>query len=230
MLATPHPLTIVEQSARESAMHWYTLAIDPQCWRKIVERAKELGYEMYCPMGRYIVPAKPGFKHVMRHEARPLLGSYMFVSLPGATSHDFNLFRPSDEAGERPEPLPLGALAGYVADPAAPSAEPIQGCRGWISGHNGPTPLHEAVIDRLRRREAAGEFDFAIENICDGFAVPNWYRLNLTVEFIDDCPWPRAKGKTSHMAGPGICDVWLPLFKGMKLVPALIDWLRPVME
>jgi hypothetical protein len=156
----------------------------------------------------------------------------MFVDLPNATSRDFNLFRPSDDAGARPEPLPCGALAGYVADPAKPSMEPIQGCRGWICGPNGrATPMHASEVDRIRRCEAAGLYDFASQAIGeDGFVVPKWYRLNLTVEFIDDCPWPRAKGKMSHMKGPGICDVWLPLFKGMKLVPALIDWIRPVVE
>lgn len=237
-LAIPHPLTIAEQSARESAMHWYTLAIDPQCWRKIGERAKGLGYETYCPMGRYVLSPLPRdmFRTTYSRKVegnvaiRPLFGSYMFVSLLSATSHDFNLFRLSAEAGERPEPLPPSTLAGYVADPAKPSVEPIQGCRGWICGPDGPTPLHEAVIERLRRREASGEFDFTVENVCDGFAVPNWYRLNLTVQFIDDSPWPRAIGKTSRMIGPGICDVWLPLFKAAKLVPALIDWIRPVVE
>jgi transcription antitermination factor NusG len=218
MLAAPHPLTLAEQATRESAMHWFTLAIEPQSWRRIGERAQELGYETYCPMRRH-----------QRGVERPLLGGYMFVDMP-AERRRFSMFTPSSDLGERPGSM-LDAVKGCVADPAKPSVDPIRGCRGFVGIGGIPTAVHEAVIARLREREADGEFDFAARAIGeDGYVVPSWYRLNLTVEFVDDSPWPRAIGKTSHMTAPGMCDVWLPLFKGMKLVPAMTDWIRPIVE
>lgn len=215
----PHPLTLAEMAARESAMHWYTLAIDPQCWRKIGERAADLGYETYCPMGRYHGGVE-----------RPLLGGYMFVDMP-TDRRQFSLFVPSDGFGERPASL-LSAVEGCIADPAKPSLEPIRCCRGWICGPDGrATPMHEAVIDRLRRREAAGEFDMTTTMISDGFVVPKWYRRNLTVEFCsEDAPLRGRMGKISAMSKNGILDIWVPFFKGMTLVHAPIDWIRPVVE
>jgi hypothetical protein len=232
MLATPPRLSWDEiearADAREAGMHWYTLAIEPQSWRKIGERASGLGYETYCPMGRW-----PGAQKQDRSRrpprALPLLGSYMFVDMPGARR--FDLFMPSSDAGERPEELP-NDLAGYVADPAKPSVEPIRGCRGLVSTANGPTPVHEDVIAKLRRREAAGEFDFTATTIDeDGFAVPKWYRRNLSVEFVsEESPLRGTIGKISAMSGNGVVSIWVPFFKGMTLVHAPIDWVMPATE
>lgn len=217
-LALPHSLTLAEMAARESAMRWYTLAIEPQSWRKIGERAADLGYETYCPMGRY----QGGVE-------RPLLGGYMFVDM-SAERRRFGLFTPSDDPGERPGSM-LSAVEGCVADPAKPSLEPIRGCRGFIAIAGVPTPVHEAVIAKLRRQEAAGAFDMTTTMEAEGFTVPKWYRRNLTVEFYsDDAPLRGMMGKISAMSKNGILDIWVPFFKGMTLVHAPIDWIRPVVE
>ena len=70
---------------REAGMHWYTLIIEPQSWRRVAERAGEMGSATYCPMAKNAgvapqigtenrkcgVRAPPDARLPLRRHARP---------------------------------------------------------------------------------------------------------------------------------------------------------------
>lgn len=155
----PTPINLDQLEAkilgRQAGMHWYTLVIEPQSWRRVAERAREIGYETYCPMARfrpqYGRPGKP-----MTPIERPLLGGYMFVDMPAAEKR-FDLFQRD-----------------------ADSPEAIRGCRGVLSSSDGPLPLHDDLIQSMRLRELNGEFDFTASS-----GLPKWAKMGRRVELND---------------------------------------------
>jgi transcription antitermination factor NusG len=135
-LRTPTPIDLAQLEAkilgRQAGMHWYTLIIEPQSWRRVAERAGEMGYATYCPMAKS-VEVRRGRKFVID---RPLLGGYMFVDMPEGRRR-FDLFQPD-----------------------ADSEDGIRGCRGLLCLDGSPIAVHEAEIQSMSLRENNGEFDF----------------------------------------------------------------------
>lgn len=191
----PHvPIDVAQLEARIlgrlAGMHWYTLVIEPQSWKRVAERAGELGYATYCPMSKY--PPQPRGAgradwraRYERGGVRPLMPGYLFVDMPGAVlERRFDLFTPSNDPGDRPEELPQGNLRGYVADCAKPSAEPISGCRGFITIDGAPVALHEAEIADIRLREERGEFDLTGKTGDGRGFVAKWMQVGAWVEVL----------------------------------------------
>jgi transcription antitermination factor NusG len=214
---------------RQAGMHWYTLIIEPISWERVAERAGEMGYATYCPMGRIpsmierhpltnginprpLTDGRHPLKRTIRGEpiSRPLMPGYLFVDMPEGRRR-FDLFTPSNDPGDRPEELPQGDLRGYVADCARPVVEPVLGCRGLICIDGSPVALHEAVISDLRAREAAGEFDeTGTPENGKGF-VAKWVKVGAWVDILKG-PFASFTGVIEEVTSATLIKVGVHIF------------------
>lgn len=167
-LTTPPPIDLAQLEAkilgRQAGMHWYTLIIEPQSWRRVAERAGEMGYATYCPMSRMLAPPrKEGARSTACRPSdvvRPLMPGYLFLDMPGSRRR-FDMFQAPME-GE----------------------EGVPGCRGYITIDRSPVALHEAVIEDMRVREKNGDFDLTGKTDSGRGFVAKWVKRGVKVEFI----------------------------------------------
>ena len=119
---------------------WFVLACFPGSEKKITEYAVKRGCECYFPIERrYRPPSAPGRVRPRSIDEYNLTPGYLFLRFDEEPL--FWLFRPPD-------------------DDAFP---PPSGIIGFL-GHRGtPTRISPAIIENLRERECAGEFDYTIK-------------------------------------------------------------------
>lgn len=204
---------------------WYTLSIVPPSRERICLRARDLGFTTYTPMSRTPpVVRKFGRKPVVEANVRPLMPGYVFVELPAANPR-FDLFAPWDRENDRPAPLPRDAEAGYVADRARPSPEPIRGCLGFVGTSEGPRAVSGAVIEDMRLREKNGEFDLTGRSEDGRFVVPKWLRLGAWVELIDG-PFRGFSGSIEEVLSAALVKVGVSIFGRNSPVAIPLDWIR----
>lgn len=224
-LATPRPRVSVDRTA---PFLWYTLSVNSHAQKWVCQRAKELEIETYVPVKRE--PPEPSSARKSRSVdpvvERPLMPGYVFVSLETAAPR-FDLFQPFDQESDRPAPLPADAAAGYVADYAQPAVEPIWGCRGFLSGSDGPMPVHEAVIEDMRLRERNGEFDLTARTDSGRGFVARWVKRGVTVNFVDG-PFRLYFGVIDEVLSSTLIKVGVMIFGRITVINAPLDWIRRV--
>lgn len=217
---------------------WYMLGVIPQSQLRVCQRAKELGFETYCPMSRMPPQVRKfGRKRVAAEVIRPLMPGYVFVAMPTSAPR-FDLFQRHEPGGSHPAPLPPDIDAGYVADKARPTLEPIRGCLGLLSGSEGPRAVSEVIIQSMRDREAAGEFDLVSgPNALIGrseatgrhkagrFMIPKWVKRGVLIKFVDG-PFKEFEGTVIKVVGKSLVRVSTSLFGRISEVDAPIDWIK----
>lgn len=176
-LDAPRPRVSVDRTA---PFLWYTLSVIPQSQARVCQRARELGIETYVPMSRTPpMVRKFGRQRVTEAEVRPLMPGYVFVSMPRIEA-PFGLFDPR-----------------Y-------GSEALRGSLGFISCEQGseadrwPMPVHEAVIEDMRHREAMGEFDLTAKTDSGRGSVAKWVRRGSFVEIISG-PFKSFLGKIERV-------------------------------
>ena len=230
-LAAPHP-DPGHAVDRTAPFLWYTVVIRAQSQIAICSRARDLGFETYCPMKREPVTVrKRGRTHTLAQVVSPLWPSYLFVALPSASPR-FDLFQPVAET-DRPDPLPPDARAGYVADYAQPIVEPIRGCLGFLGSSEGPMAVSEAVIQSIRLREQNGEFDSGRKSEASHrkwVKAVKWARRGLTIQFCgDDCPFAGRFGKITQVGDAAeLIEIDMEIMGQIASISAPLDWIRSV--
>lgn len=220
----PTPINLDQLEAkilgRQAGMHWYTLGIEPQSWRRVAERAREMGYETYCPMAKS-VEVRRGRKFAI---VRPLMPGYLFVDMP-ADRRRFDLFTPSNDPGDRPEELPQGDIRGYVADCVRTVVEPVLGCRGFICIDGSPAALHEAVVEDMRLRERRGEFDeTGTPENGKGF-VAKWIKVGAWVDILEG-PFASFPGVIEEVTSATLIKVGVHIFGSVTPVGMSPSYVR----
>jgi transcription antitermination factor NusG len=204
-LRPPIPINLDQLEARilgrQAGMHWYTLIIEPQSWRRVAERADEMGYATYCPMGIGAAARVVRGARTLPDIARPLMPGYLFVDMPGLWRR-FDLFTPSEDNGE-----------------------PVYGCRGFLSIDGSPMALHEAVIEGIRLREKNGEFDLTGLTEDGRHRVPKWAKRASTVEFIKG-PFAGFFGTVVKAVSATMIEIAVTIFGRSSNVRAPLDWVR----
>ena len=233
-LRPPTPINLDQLEARIlgrlAGMHWYTLIIDAGAWRRVAERAGEMGYVTYCPMSRMAAQSVTNSRSHTRRSSvveRPLMPGYLFVDMPGPKR--FDLFTPSNDPGDRPEELPEGDLRGYVAHCVRTVVEPVYGCRGLLDIDGSPVALHEAVIEDIRLRERNGEFDLT-ELTEDGrHRVAKWIKRAITEKLSIQCvdgPFASFFGFVVKIKKPTLITVEVNLFGRGSVIDMPVEWVR----
>ena len=225
-LAAPHP-DPGHAVDRTAAFLWYTLCVIPQSQARVCQRAKELGIETYAPMSRTPPHVRKfGRQHVVAAEVCPLMPGYVFVSLPSYRPR-FDLFQHREfELGSAPcDPMPPDVDAGYVANKARPTPEPIRGCLRFISCADGPMAVSEAVIEDMRLRERNGEFDLTAKTDSGRGFVARWVKRGATVEFIGG-PFKHYFGVIEEVLSATLVKVGMTMFGSVTPIDAPLDWIR----
>ena len=200
---------------------WYVVLVEPSAEAKVAERAGELGFEVYFPRSRRPAIVAPSRKApALKEIERPALPGYVFVALPIANPR-FDLFQGGNWTPSRNKPIDDPDAPPWVE----PEVAPIFGARGFIANSDGPMFLDPDEIAKLRKREAAGDFD-TIARTPDGkHVIPKWIKQGVRIEFSDG-PFTGLHGAISKPLGGGLVDVWAQLFASTRLLTCPIDWLR----
>lgn len=202
-LATPHPDP--GHAVDRTASHlWYTLCVIPHAQARVCQRARELGIETYAPMSRTPPQLRKfGRQRVTEAEVRPLMPGYVFVSL-SACDPRFYLFQAT--------------------------AEPQEGIRGalrLLGSHEGPMPVHEAVIADMRLRERNGEFDLTGLSEDGKYYIPKWAKRSTVVGFLDG-PFKGFLGTVVKAISYRLIEVEVEIFGRISTVTTPLDWIRRV--
>ena len=134
----------------------YSISVKKQCFvlvtraqaeKKAQENLRKIGIDAYCPFVTRWSPMtkgqiKRGHKRVP-DIPRPLFNRYLFVAMPVASSG-----------------IPFGEVSG------------LKDAICFISNADGPIPISKAIVDDIRAREEAGEFDLTKD--VDRNGVPEW--------------------------------------------------------
>ncbi len=204
-LQAPIPINLDQLEARilgrQAGMHWYTLVVDAQLWKRVAERAGEMGYETYCPMGLAAAARVVRGARTLPDIARPLMPGYLFIDIPGPWRR-FDLFQAPTEV-----------------------AEGIRGSRGFLALDGSPMALHEAVIEDMRLREKNGEFDLTGLTEDGRHRVPKWAKRASIVEFIKG-PFAGFLGIVVKSISATMIEVEVTIFGRKSKARAPLDWVR----
>lgn len=171
---------------------WYVLITDPQAERRVQERTKHLGHEVYIPISKTFPARRQGRLAPSPVIERPLFRGYAFCRLPTLNT----------------------PWSSYVDDERTIS--PVGGQR-FISNAGRPAPLAPGVIEDLKHREAAGEFDETALSDDGRYVIPNWIKLGKTVRVIAG-PFAGFIGSISKIINARMVSVWLTIFGRASLV------------
>ena len=186
---------------RTAPFLWYTLRVIPQSQARVCQRAKELGIETYVPMSRTPpMVRKFGRNRVVGPEVRPLMPGYVFVSL-FALDPRFYLFHGSTEGKEA-----------------------IHGALRLLSGPEGPMAISEAVVNDMRAREVAGEFDLTGKTDSGRGSVAKWVRRGAFVEIIGG-PFESLCGVIEKVKSSTLVTVTVTMLGGESPVDMSVDWI-----
>jgi transcription antitermination factor NusG len=180
---------------------WYVLVTAPQAERRVQERSEHLGNPVYVPVAKTFRADKPG-RLTNPVSERSLFPGYAFVNLPVANP-PFSAY-----VDEAPAGLAAITTAGY-AFPAS-SALPIGGI-AFVSNNGRPEHVEDDVIARLKKREAAGEFDETGLTDDGRYTIPKWIKRGKTIRTIDG-PLVGYHGSISRAINSKIVSVWLTIF------------------
>lgn len=194
---------------------WFVLVTAPQAENKIAERTEHLGNPVYVPVARTFRPDKVG--RVLNHVAeRPLMPGYAFVNLPNKGA-PFAAYVDDEPVG-----LPACHTAGY-AFPAS-SGLPIGGL-SFVSDNGRPRPLAPGVIEDLKAREAAGEFDDTGTTDDGRYVIPKWLKRAGSVR-ITAGPFIGFCGSISRVLNSNIVSVWISIFRRTSLIDMPIAFIE----
>ena len=145
----------------------------------------------YYPVGAQLVRAKSGKSHSVNRAVMP---GYIFIF------HDprlqLDLFTRDPGYREHPTSMVDAEIADAVAFQARPTVHPVNGSLGFLqrSDGTGPVRVGEEIVDELKAREKAGDFD---DTVKIGRAyVPRWARPGHRVRIVHG-PW---KAMGAHIA------------------------------
>ncbi len=194
---------------------WFVLQTAPQAERKIEERTAHLGNPIYVPIAKTFRAAALGRSSGPIVE-RSLFPGYAFVNLP-AKDPPFAFYLDDEPYG-----LPACDIAGYVF-PASNSL-PIGGV-AFVSNNGRPEPLQPGVIEDLKAREAAGEFDETGLSEDGRYVIPRWIKRAKTIR-IKDGPFVGYCGSICRSVNSKIVSVWVTIMGATRLIDMPIAFIE----
>ena len=171
---------------------WYVVAVEPQTERLVKQRADDLAIETFYPISRKLT-----FKGQKAGAvATPAIPGYVFVRIGQAR---FASFRRHLE-----------------------TPDGVHHCLGFLSDDNGPVDLDDWVVDELKTREQAGEFD---QMRRDGrYLVPRWVKRGVRVKVISGA-LKGTVGDVWRVTRQRSVALWVTMMQRPTLTEVPLDWI-----
>jgi transcription antitermination factor NusG len=174
---------------------WYCVAVEPQHERSVRDRADDLSIEAYYPTGKRLIRRRgPSRARQLVEVDRPAMPGYVLVRADGR----FPAFR---RALDAPDVVPH--------------------CLGFLSTEEGPEPIPGAVVDDLKARAEAGDFD---QLAGDGrYRAPRWVKPGAKARIVAG-PLKDKLAEVLRLTKRGYVAVWVLMLGGPRLIEAPLDW------
>lgn len=166
---------------------WFVLVTEPQAERRVKERTEHLGNEVYVPVARTFPTPRPGRLSASPIVERPLFRNYAFVHLPIMNT----------------------PWSAYVDDEM--TACPVGG-RGFIKNNGRPEPLSLDIIEDLKAREVAGEFDETALTENERYVIPNWIKEGVRFTVVGKNPFFAHGGSIIEAINSKLVACWIHVF------------------
>ena len=169
---------------------WHVLRVETACEARVAKRIGEIGYPSYFPVSRQLMP-RPHNQSAQVEVQRPAMSGYVFVAL-SFESPEFARFQPAS-AAEASGQQELFHSLGFLA---------IDGV---------PVAIKPEIIDDLREREKAGDFDMIAPDPTRRYLLPSWVRKGRGVRLVAGpfCGYPGTIVRTLNRR---MIEVEIPIF------------------
>lgn len=191
---------------------WFVLTTEPQSEFRVQERTEHLGNEVYIPIARTFAPQRRvGRIAAPAPVAIPLFRGYAFVNLPTANP-PFRDYVDSELINAPPQSVEFWE-GGVLKKVEVRSGDDARiGGVGFISSNFRPAPLAPGIIEDLKAREAAGEFDETALTENERYVIPNWIRQGERFTVVRSGPFFAYGGSIIEAINSKIVACWIHMF------------------